>query len=189
MDITGTISYAASDDKVNIMNIELHSFADDISVPVDFFVHNSDVIMIATVFQITGFSIVYSAVCWGVDQRKYQIFASLAFVRGINRWPVDSPHKGPVTRKMFPFDDVIMKRGVIRIVADISGAYLAYAEWHGNQSNISIGHIDEQVTFFQWSIDSLHKGRLSRNHFRAITSPRGQYTESMLFVVVGDKPL
>ena len=27
---------------------------------------------------------------------------------GNNRWPVDSPHKGPVTRKMFPFDDVTM---------------------------------------------------------------------------------
>ena len=34
--------------------------------------------------------------------------ASLAFVRGIHRWPVNSPHNGPVTRKMFPFDDVIM---------------------------------------------------------------------------------
>ena len=33
---------------------------------------------------------------------------SLAFVRGIHRWPVSSPHKGPVTRQMFPFDDVIM---------------------------------------------------------------------------------
>ena len=30
------------------------------------------------------------------------------FVREIHRWPVDSPHKWPVTRKMFPFDDVIM---------------------------------------------------------------------------------
>ena len=34
--------------------------------------------------------------------------ASLAFVRGIHRWPVNSPQKWPVTRKMFPFDDVIM---------------------------------------------------------------------------------
>ena len=30
-----------------------------------------------------------------------------AFARGIHRWPVNSPHKGPVTQKMFPFDDVI----------------------------------------------------------------------------------
>ena len=42
------------------------------------------------------------------DQRKHQSSASLAFVRGIQRWPVNSPHKGPVTRKMFPFDDVIV---------------------------------------------------------------------------------
>ena len=42
------------------------------------------------------------------DQRKHQSSASLAFMRGIHRWPVNSPHKGPLTRKMFPFDDVIM---------------------------------------------------------------------------------
>ena len=30
------------------------------------------------------------------------------FVRGIHQWPVDSPHKRPVTRKLFPFDDIIM---------------------------------------------------------------------------------
>ena len=33
---------------------------------------------------------------------------SLAFVRGIHRSPVNPPHKGSVTREMFPFDDVIM---------------------------------------------------------------------------------
>ena len=50
----------------------------------------------------------YSTVYSGADQRKLQSSASLAFVRGIHRWPVNSPHKRPVTRKMFPFDDVIM---------------------------------------------------------------------------------
>ena len=58
--------------------------------------------------QITSLTIVYSNVHSGADQRKHQSSASLAFVRGIHRWPVNSPHKGPVTRKMFPFDDVIM---------------------------------------------------------------------------------
>ena len=53
-------------------------------------------------------SIVCSAVCSGADQRKHQSFASLAFVKVIHRWPVDSPHKGPVTRIIFPFDDVII---------------------------------------------------------------------------------
>ena len=46
--------------------------------------------------------------CSGVDQRKHQNSALLAFVRRIHRWSVNSPHKGPVTRKMFPFDDIIM---------------------------------------------------------------------------------
>ena len=64
--------------------------------------------MSAMASQITSLTIVYSAVYSGVDQRKYQSSASLAFVLGIHRGPVNSPHKGPVTRKMFPFDDVIM---------------------------------------------------------------------------------
>ena len=58
--------------------------------------------------QITGVSIVYSTECSGADQRKHQSSALLAFVRGIHRWTLNSPHKGPVTRKMFPSDDVIM---------------------------------------------------------------------------------
>ena len=66
--------------------------------------------------RITTFTIVYSTVYSGADQRKYQSSASLAFVRGIHWWPVESPHKGPVTRKMFPFDDVIMcfHNGLVR---------------------------------------------------------------------------
>ena len=58
--------------------------------------------------QISSLTIVYSTFYSGVDQRKHQSSASLAFVRGIHRWPVNFPHKWPVTRNMFPFDDVIM---------------------------------------------------------------------------------
>ena len=58
--------------------------------------------------QITTLTIVYSTVYSSADQRKHQSSASLAFVRGIHRRLVNSPHKWPVTRKMFPFDDVIM---------------------------------------------------------------------------------
>ena len=58
--------------------------------------------------QITSLTIVYSTVYSGADQRKHQSSASLAFVWGIHRGPVNSPHKWPVTRKMFPFDDAIM---------------------------------------------------------------------------------
>ena len=51
---------------------------------------------------------VCSTVCSGAYQSKHESSASLALVRGIHRWPVNSPHKWPVTRKMSPFDDVIM---------------------------------------------------------------------------------
>ena len=61
--------------------------------------HYSDVIMVS---QITCVSIVCLTMSSGANQRKHQNTASLAFVRGIHRWPVDSPHKGPVTLKMFP---------------------------------------------------------------------------------------
>ena len=70
--------------------------------------HYDDVRMDAIASQITSLTIVYSTVYSDADQSKHQSSASLAFVRGIHRWPVNSPHKGPVTRKMFPFDDVIM---------------------------------------------------------------------------------
>ena len=70
--------------------------------------HYNGVIMGAKASQITSLTIVYSIVYSDADQRKHQSSASLAFVRGIHRWPVNSPHKWPVTRKMFPFDDVIM---------------------------------------------------------------------------------
>ena len=69
--------------------------------------------------QITGVSIVYSTVCSGADQINHQSSALLAFVRGIYRWPVNSPHKGPVTRKMFPFDDVIMAQFVHKTMSGI----------------------------------------------------------------------
>ena len=70
--------------------------------------HYSDVIMGVVASQITSRTIVNSVVYSGAGQRKHQSSASPAFVRGIHRWPVNYPHKGPVTRKMFPFDDVIM---------------------------------------------------------------------------------
>ena len=63
--------------------------------------HCSDVIMRAMASQITSISIFYSTVYSGTDQRKHQSSASLAFVRGIHRGPVNSPHKRPITRKLF----------------------------------------------------------------------------------------
>ena len=67
-------------------------------------IHYGDVIMGAIASQITSLTVVYSIVYSDADQGKHQSSASLAYVRGIHR----CPHKWPVTREMFPFDDVIM---------------------------------------------------------------------------------
>ena len=68
----------------------------------------SDFIISMMASQIASLTIVYATFYSGADQRKYQSSASLAFVWGIHRWPGNSPHKWPVTRKMFPFNDVII---------------------------------------------------------------------------------
>ena len=87
------------------MNASLQSVRRSLKLPF----HYNDVIMGAIVSNITSLTIVYSMVYSGADQKKHDSSASLAFVREIHRGPVNSPHKWPVTRKMFPFDDVIMR--------------------------------------------------------------------------------
>ena len=68
----------------------------------------NDVTMGAMASHVNSVYIVCSAVGSDADQRKHQSSVSLPYVRGIYRWPVNSPHKRPVMRKMFPFDDIIM---------------------------------------------------------------------------------
>ena len=74
--------------------------------------HYSYVIMSDMAPQITSLSTVYSTVCSGAHQRKHQSSVLSAFGKGILRWPVNSPHKGPVTQKIFSFDDAIMKERI-----------------------------------------------------------------------------
>ena len=74
----------------------------------------------AMVSQITDISIICSIVGSGADQRKHKSSAPLAFVRRIHRWPVNSPHKRPVTRKIFPYDDVIMKYTIIWLLLEMN---------------------------------------------------------------------
>ena len=89
--------------KVNLYVIRGYVIVDD-TLPT----HYDDVIMDSIASQITSLTIVYSTAHLGADQSKNQSSASLAFVWEIHRWPVNFPHKWPVTRKMFPFVDVIM---------------------------------------------------------------------------------
>ena len=63
--------------------------------------HYCDIIMGTMASQITSLTIVCSTVYSGSDQRKHQSSASLVFLQGIHQWPVNYPHKWPVTRKCF----------------------------------------------------------------------------------------
>ena len=94
----------------SIVHIFMNNTCNHVKPTVDTESHYNDVIMGAITSHITTFTIVYSTVYLDADQRKHQSSASLAFVLGIHRASVNSPHKWPVTQKMFPFDDVIMKR-------------------------------------------------------------------------------
>ena len=92
-----------------IIILEVESIAKRLKRSVSWENHYSNVLMSAMASQITNVLIVCSAVCSGADQRKHQSSALLAFVGGIHQLPVDSPHKGPVSRKMFPFADAMLE--------------------------------------------------------------------------------
>ena len=87
--------------------------------------------------QINSLRTVDSIIYLSADQRKHQSSASLAFVRGIHRRPVNSPRKGPVTRKMFPFDDVIMKGYVCNIYTETEMSGWQPSYWYWNLSSTS----------------------------------------------------
>ena len=72
--------------------------------------------MSAMVSQFTGVSIVCSTICSGTDRRKHQNSVSLAFVREIRRWPMHSRHIGPVMRKMFPLDFIMMTTPIVSYI-------------------------------------------------------------------------
>ena len=75
--------------------------------------------------QITSLTIVYSTVYSKRRSKKHQSSVSLAFVRGIHRWQMNSLHKGPVTRIMFSFDDVIVDTNLPANVPIISNRIVA----------------------------------------------------------------
>ena len=109
--------------------------------------------MSAMASQITSLAIVYSTVYSGTDQRKHQISASLAFVRGIHRWPVDSPHQGPVTRKMVPFDYVIMCSYTLARTASHAHAHIqTYAHTIVKNRRVYAYKYDDIYIYIYWTI-------------------------------------
>ena len=102
--------------------------------------HYNDVIMSVMATRITSLTIVYSTVYSGEDQGKHQSSVSLALVRGIHWWPVNSLHKWPVTRKMFPFDNVI--RMILHKTCSGSGS----------DTYFSVQKLENQMLQFTWHL-------------------------------------
>ena len=125
--------------------------------------HYSDVIMSTVASQITSLTIVYSTVYLGADQRKHQGSTSLAFVQGIHRRLVNSPHKWPVTWKMFAFDDVIMAYSVngalvlqILIVCSNAQYIIRPHEWHRlMQMFVVVTHFHQSIAL--WKIHNTNQ--------------------------------
>ena len=93
--------------------------------------------------QITSLTIVYSTVYSDADERKHQSSASLAFVWGIHRGRVNSPHKWTVTRKMFPFDDVIM---ICTVLVPYTGMQVNLFIVPDNTDKLTTGTVSLQKT-------------------------------------------
>ena len=100
--------------------------------------------MSAMASQITSVSIICSTVCSGAGQRKQQSSASLACVREIQRWPVDSHHKGPVTRKIFLFDDGHHASKLRRFLGDLgqsrTESRFAPSQWETSLQSNAVPH-------------------------------------------------
>ena len=136
--------------------------------------HYGDVITGAMASQITSLTIVYWTVCWGADLRQHQSSASLAFVRGIDRRPVNSlrgihrrpvnsQHKGPVTRKMFPFDDIIMRIEAWALALKlIQAEFQCYSDQRKHQSSASLAFVRG---IHRRPVNSPYKGPITRNMF------------------------
>ena len=97
--------------------------------------------------------------------KKLQSSASMDFVRGIHRWPVNSPHKRPVTRKMFPFDDVIMIPDKVYLNSEAINTQVVYGIY---PSKITItsprGQCHKCWIYFSQVCPSMH--RLSKDATR-----------------------
>ena len=110
--------------------------------------HYNDVIIGAIASQITSLESVYSAAKLGADQRKHQNSASLAFVRGIHRGPVDSPHNWPFTREMFPFDYVIMQLCVVKINIGQGWVFLCELDCYNHIASRGISRLSVNINIY-----------------------------------------
>ena len=99
--------------------------------------------------------------------------------------PVNSPHKGPVTRKMFPFDGVIMKfpkqrklahcsdvimSAMASLITGISIVYSIICSGTDHRKHQSSEPPAFVRGIHRWRVNSLHKEPVTRKCFHLMTS-------------------
>ena len=125
--------------------------------------HYDDVIMTARASQIISLTTIFWIVYSGPDQRKQQSSASLAFVRGIHRWPVNSPHKGPVTRKMMKSSWITYKN--VKAVKVLGSRHYLFHMWYRyitvytsdrlGSNNHCVKHIKRMLKYMSRNYDTV----------------------------------
>ena len=111
------------------------------------------------------FELVVTLVDLGAHQIKHQSSVSLAFVQEIHWWPVNSPHKRPVTRKMFPFDDVIMSESSTHVMQ-----FPAYVQENNHASNPQ-SNLHNNSSHGGW--DNADNSKLNPQQYGKMTSLHG----------------
>ena len=109
----------------------------------------------------------FNSLC-GLIFNNHQSLPCCTFVRGIHRWPMNSPRKGPVTRKKLPFDDIIMIQQCTRMLRGVNG---------------EVNILSFTFTFEQQSAKYLSSGG-SHTHHRTVPSS----VITLLFGEIGTKP-
>ena len=134
--------------RISDLNIVINGSADVLAPKVAR--NYNDVIMSAMASQSPASRLFTLPFIQGADQRKHQSSASLAFVRGIHRWPVNSPHKRPVKRKIFSFDDGIMATaGVIMTTqSQTLNTFHSQYEYHPYLTDINAVHFQAMSLVF-----------------------------------------
>ena len=141
--------------------------------------HYHDVLMSAMASQITSLAIVYSTVYSAADQRKHQSSASLSFVRGIHRWPMNSLHKGPVTRKTFPFDDVIM----YSVLLICRGNFSSYKSRKTPQSFVSANLTNIYIYIYNRDISRVYNTHVIWTKYTHLLRTKDMYTPQLLILI------
>ena len=114
--------------------------------------HYSDVMMNPMASLTTGVSIASSAVCSGTNKKNIKVLRYWPL--WIHRWPVNSPYKWPVMRKMFPFDDVIMHSLTLSQWSSSGFPVAIQCAWNSDPS-VHWNATGEMPVCFQWCSSGL----------------------------------